>query len=601
MSMKRGLKHFKKKGLEALMAEMSQLHYRKTIKPIFADSLTREQKLQALRYLMFLKEKRCGRIKARGCADGRKQRLWKTKEETSSPTVRTHSLFLTAIIAALEGRKVVTVDIPGAFMQTDIDELIHVKLEDELVDVLLMVEPKYAEFVTNENGKKVLYVELQKALYGTLQASLLFWKELSTFLVKELGFEFNPYDKCVVNKMIDGKQCTIIWHVDDLMLTHVQQEVLDHIVSELSKKFGKEDPLSVHTGDVHDYLGMTIDFSGEGKVVFRMVDYIQNMLDELPDDFDGTAATPATSYLFKTRESATKLGVELSDLFHSNVAKLLYLAQRARPDILVTVAFLTTRVSSPDIDDLGKLKRVMRYLRDTEDLPLTLEASGDGAIRWWVDASFAVHPNMRSHTGAVLSLGKGAVFGMSSKQKINTKSSCEAELVGVDDALPTILWTLQFLKAQGFAVSDNVVYQDNQSAILLEKNGTRSSGKRTRHLDIRYFFITDRVDRKEVRIEYCPTEHMRADPHTKPLQGRLFREHRDWLLNVTTPNQVVESQECVGNRLVREQNWVADRSVSELATNVNNSDEVANNKSGLECDESGWTIVSKKVKGRFKK
>jgi hypothetical protein len=78
--------------------------------------MTREQKLQALRYLVFLKEKKCGRIKARGCADGRKQRLWKTKVETSSPTVHTHSLFLKALIAGLEGRRVDTVDIPGAFM-----------------------------------------------------------------------------------------------------------------------------------------------------------------------------------------------------------------------------------------------------------------------------------------------------------------------------------------------------------------------------------------------------------------------------------------------------------------------------------------------------
>jgi hypothetical protein len=152
---------------------------------------------------MFHKEKRCGRIKARGSADGRKQRLWQTKEEMSSPTVRTNSLFLTAIIAALEGRKEVTVHIPGEFMQTDIDELIHVKLEDEIIDVLLMVDSGYAEFVTYENGKTALYVVLQKALYGTLQASLLFWKELSNFLVNTLGFEFNPYDRCVVNKVID--------------------------------------------------------------------------------------------------------------------------------------------------------------------------------------------------------------------------------------------------------------------------------------------------------------------------------------------------------------------------------------------------------------
>jgi hypothetical protein len=148
------------------------------------------------------------------------------------------------------------------------------------------------------------------------------------------------------------------------------------------------------------------------------------------------AATPATSYLFKTRESAPKLSSDLSELLHSNVAKLLDLARRARPDILLAVVFWTTRVSNPDIDDLGKLKSVMRYLRDTKDLALTLEASGDGVVRWWIDASFAVHPNMRSHSGAVVSLGKGAVYGMSSKQKINTKRSCEAELVGVDDALP---------------------------------------------------------------------------------------------------------------------------------------------------------------------
>jgi hypothetical protein len=235
-------------------------------------------------------------------------------------------------------------------------------------------------------------------------------------------------------------------------------------------------------------------------------------------------------------------------------------------------------VSTPDIDDLGKLKRVMRYLRDTEDLALTLEASGDGVVRWWVDASFTVHPNMRSHTGAALSLGKGAVYGMSSKQKINTKSSCEAELVGVDDALPTVLWTLQFLKAQGFAVTDNVIYQDNQSTILLENNGTKSSGKRTRHLDLRYFFITDWVDKKEVRVEYCPTEVMWADPHTKPLQGRLFREHRDWLLNTTVSTQAIESQECVGARLAREQ---------ELITSQN----------GFDSEEGEWaTVVSKKVK-----
>jgi hypothetical protein len=98
-----------------------------------------------------------------------------------------------------------------------------------------------------------------------------FGRGYPVFLVKELGFEFNPYDKCDVNKMVNRKQCTIIWHVDYLMLTHVNQEVLEHIFSEL-KKLGNEDPLSIHRGEVHDYLGMTLDFSSKGKVIFRMVD-----------------------------------------------------------------------------------------------------------------------------------------------------------------------------------------------------------------------------------------------------------------------------------------------------------------------------------------
>mmetsp|Transcript_13263 Transcript_13263/g.28116 ORF Transcript_13263/g.28116 Transcript_13263/m.28116 type:complete len:106 (+) Transcript_13263:1938-2255(+) len=102
----------------------------------------------------------------------------------------------------------------------------------------------------------------------------------------------------------------------------------------------------------------------------------------------------------------------------------------------------------------------------------------------WVDASFAVHPDYRSHTGAVLSLGKGGVISVSRKQRLNTKSSTEAEVVGVDDASSQILWTNYSIKAQGYQINETLVYQDNQSAILLEKNGKQSSGKRTRHMNI---------------------------------------------------------------------------------------------------------------------
>ena len=214
---------------------------------------------------MFLKQKRCGKIKGRGCADGRKQRLYKSKEETTSPTITTEALFITCLVDALENRCVATCDMPGAFMHSDIDEQVHVKLEGEIDELLVKVDPTYAEFVSKEKGKTIIYTELSKALYGTLQAALLFWKNLSAFLIEEQGFEVNLYDWCVVNKEINGKQCTIGWHVDDLKISHVEKAVVEEMITKLNDRYGKESPISVHRGPIQEYLGMTIDYTKKGR------------------------------------------------------------------------------------------------------------------------------------------------------------------------------------------------------------------------------------------------------------------------------------------------------------------------------------------------
>ena len=148
-----------------------------------------------------------------------------------------------------------------------------------------------------------------------------------------------------------------------------------------------------------------------------------------------------------------------------------------------------------------------------------------------------------------MSLGKGCGINISSKQKINTRSSTEAELVGMNDAMSMILWVRMFIIEQGYTVSDNIVYQDNQSTILLGNNGRRSSGKRTRHIEIRYYFVTDNVKRKNIRIEYCPTEEMIADFFTKPLQGRQFRKLRRFIMNLPSDIES-DPQECVETRIV---------------------------------------------------
>jgi hypothetical protein len=161
---------------------------------------------------------------------------------------------------------------------------------------------------------------------------------------------------------------------------------------------------------------------------------------------------------------------------------------------------------------------------------------------WYVDASFAVHPDFKSHTGVAMTAGKGATINVSHKQNINTRSSTEAELVGGDDAMGPLIWTDNFLRYQGYNPM-SMMYQDNMSAILLEKNdGCKSAGKHSCHLNIRYFFITDMKEQGQSRIEYCPTDKMLGDYHTKPLHGTKMNNHRSQILNLaprTTATQLM--------------------------------------------------------------
>jgi hypothetical protein len=462
-------------------------------------------------------------------------------------------LFLTAAIDAKEKRHVATCDIPGAFLHADMDKVVHMRIDGPLAKLLVNIDPKlYEPYLTMEGNKPVIYVKLEKALYGTLQALLLFWKNLSGYLM-EHGFVLNPYDECVANKIIDGKQCTIVWHVDDLKISHEDSAVTESIVALLQEKYGSEDaPVTVTYGKVHDYLGMTLDYSEAGKVIINMTQYVKNLLENVPDDMRaGISVTPAAGHLYEVNKNAEPLDKSMSENFHTLTAKLLFLSKRARPDLQQAIGFLTTRVKKPDIDDWKKLKRVIQYLRGTQDLNLTLEADSTHVVKWWVDAAFAVHRDMRSQTGMTMSLGKGSVYASSLRQKLNTRSSTEAELVGVDDAMGMILWTRLFLQNQGYEVRTTKIYQDNQSAVLMECNGKRSSTKRTRHIDIRYFFITDCIKDGGIDIEYCPTEHMLADIFTKPLQGNAFRKFRDAILNTHSSSDdsfacsASESQECL--------------------------------------------------------
>ena len=544
MSMKAGLKAWGNKANKAVYDEMYQLHMRDTFRPKHWKQLTKEQRAQILESHLFLKMKRCGTVKARTVAGGNKQRAFINKEDASSPTVSTNSVLLSCIIDATEGRDVATIDIPNAFIQTrvnDPNKRVLIKVKGLLAEILLEIAPEvYSDYVhIDPKGNLVLILECLNAIYGTMIASLLYFGKFCRTLENN-KFIANDYDPCVYNKMVEGKQQTVLFHVDDCKLSHVNTKVNDKLIEILRKEYENifEDgsgKMKVHRGKVHEYLGMTLDFSEKGLVKVSMPKYIEECLtnfDKIMPNCKGTKSSAAPRDLFEIDDEAEKLPKLKREQFHSLVAKVLFAAKRARPDTGLAISFLMTRAQSPDTDDWRKLAHMMRYLRGTKDLPLTLGASGKRVLNWMIDASHAVHPKMRGHTGGGLTLGRGFPMSHSGKQKLNTRSSTETELVGVDDMMPDVLWSALFLQEQGFEIKNNLIHQDNQAAILLEKNGKSSSGKRTKHINTRYFFVTDRIEKGDVSVTWCPTEDMTGDFWTKPLQGALFKRFRDLIMGV---------------------------------------------------------------------
>jgi len=323
-----------------------------------------------------------------------------------------------------------------------------------------------------------------------------------------------------------GKQCTVVVYVDDLKISCADSRGVDDVVNDLKKVYGN---VNLHKEAIIDYLGMDFDHSQPGVVKISMAAMIDQVIEEL--SITDTARTPAAVDLFHVDEKSPRLDKDKKEKFHSLVAKLLYMAKRARPDILTAVSFLTTRCIDPTVQDWNKLLRIAKYLKGTRDLALSLCAENVIKINSYIDASFACHPDGKSHTGEMITLGGGAVFSKSSKQKLVAKSSTEAELIGLSDGLPHVLWTKNFLQSQGYDTGPAIVHQDNKSTITLAEKG-RSTSNRTRHVSIRYFFVKDRIESNEIKVIHTGTEKMVADFFSKPLQGHAFEVHRAVIMNL---------------------------------------------------------------------
>jgi hypothetical protein len=414
-----------------------------------------------------------------------------------------------------------------------------------------------------------------------------------------MGFTANLLEKCVFNKWTDSGSCTLAIHVDDAYIYSDNKDMLTWVENELLRIYKK---VTFHKDDVINYLGMQLDFKEQGKCTITMKKYITDLLEDL--QVVGTSTTPSSDDLFRNQDDMdnvndnniddtndinnnsnirnntiidsdisnnsnaiikhnnnngiivnnnnginvnNELSVDNDDkeMYHSTVARLLYLAKRIRPDILLTISYLTTRVLAPSRSDLAKLFRVLKYINGTKELAMILQPNNSNKIEIYVDASYGIHSDGKSHTGMCIKHGNGTIECKSTKQRINTKSSTESELIALSDMSTTAIWVNDFIQHQHYKLSTTVIYQDNKSTITMINNGNNNK-ERTRHINLRYFWLRDRIKSGEIIVTYKQTSDMIADILTKTIQGKQFTYLRGKLLNTPCTSDPARSAQLQG-------------------------------------------------------
>ena len=532
MTVNQGIKKHGDLAIQTAKKEIKGILDKETFEPKHPHELNEDGDIIPSK--MFLREKflpdgMFDKLKARLVGGGHFQDR-NLYPDTSSPTPKIENIFTIAALAAQEKRKVTTLDIGSAYLNASMDEEdrpVYMKLNKQISELVCEVDPNFKEY---KDKNHEIIVKLRKALYGCIQSAKLWYKHIRITL-ENIGFNINAEDECIFNKTTDsGSQITIIVYVDDLLITCIVQDEIDKVTSKLKDVYKS---VTMKHGLIHSYLGMTFNFSEEGQVKISMEGYIKDLIKDC--NTTGTATSPANENLFKDIKSEPLNQVRSKQL-HSIVARMLYLGTRVRPEILLTVNYLATRVNNFSEGDFQKATRCLQYLNAEPELGLTLRLGNQNEmlINLYADASFAVHSDSKSHSAGVVKVGEATVGAKSTKQKLVTRSTTEAELVCASDMLNKGLTQRKFLLSQGYTLGPVILHM---STIKMITNG-KSTSQRTKHIAVRYFFMRERIDGNELKVIYTPTKDMIADILTKPLQGKQFVKLRANLLSSVPPKRI---------------------------------------------------------------
>ena len=440
--------------------------------------------------------------KARLVAQGFSQKFGTDFDEVFAPVARGTTFRTLLSVAGNRHYRVEHWDVKAAF------------LNGELKEEIFMKQPPGFE-----QGNKV--VQLKKSLYGLKQAAHV-WNQTIHNVLEQMEFTQSTADKCLYIKQKDGKIVYLLIHVDDILAASNSEQALEATRQRLGNHFELK-----NLGGASQYLGIDIERI-DNEIFISQTPYIDSIVKEAGLSAAKESAFPLDVGYFKVEQTATPDQLRLLENNHEYrklIGMLLYIVVNTRPDIAASIAILSKKVEQPRNIDMNELKRVIRYLKGTRELKLKLndKRNNNEKLIAFSDANWAEdRTDRKSTSGHYCNLNGGTISWFSRKQNIIALSSCEAEYVALAETCKEVTWIREILKSFGITTSEaTLVYTDNQSCIAMVENKKQSN--KTKHIDIKYHYVKEEVERKQVILKYVPTEHNVADLMTKPL-GRIKTE-----------------------------------------------------------------------------
>lgn len=431
------------------------------------------------------------RFKARLVVRGCSQREGIDYYETFSPVARFDTVRLIFSIGAQEKLHFRQFDIKTAFLYGTINEEIY------------MTQPEGFEDGTSR------VCRLLKSLYGLKQAPRVWSEHFARFLT-DCSLRESIADPCLYYRTEDGKKFLLVLWVDDGLIAASCDKDIDCFLSKLQSNFK-----ATITTDVRIFLGIEIRQLHDGSIFLSQTNYMRKMLDQFRMCDAKPVSTPIDVGWYDKDTSEDKLQIP----YREAVGHLMYLQVVTRPDIAFAVSVASRALESPTQAHWRLVKRIMRYIKGTENVGLHYKMTG--TFECYSDADFAGDTLTRkSTTGVLCKFSDAAIIWQSKKQQSVALSTTEAEYVSASIAAKEIVWVSRLLNEIGIKSEANTLFVDNVSAIKLVKNP--EFHQRTKHIDVRYHFVRDLYEKGIIDVKYVKSEDQYADILTKPLVKQKF-------------------------------------------------------------------------------